>query len=65
MSLVSLQPDFIAISYTSKKIAIGPDLCLPPETGAEKLVEAYQKLHSLWMDNQNHPVGRGCSRSGS
>ena len=49
MSLVRLQPDFIAISFTSNKIAIGPDLCLPSETGAENLVEAYHnKLQAYY-----------------
>ena len=59
MSLVRWQPDFIAISYTSKNIAI--DTSIPPGPGGtEKLCHC-----RLWMDNQNHRVGRGCSRSGS
>ena len=43
MSLVRWQPDFIAISYTSKKIAIGPEVCQPSDTRAENLVEAYHR----------------------
>ena len=37
MSLVRWQPDFIAVSYTSKKIAIGPEVCQLPDTRAENL----------------------------
>ena len=43
ISLVRWQPDFIAISYTSKKIAIGPEVCQLADISAENLVEAIGK----------------------
>ena len=51
ISLVRWQPDFIAISYTSKKIAIGPEVCRPSDTRAENLVEAYQRKIKAY-----HPI---------
>ena len=43
MSLVRWQPDFIAISYTNKKIVIGPEVCQLADISAENLVEAIGK----------------------
>ena len=43
MSLVRWHPDFIAISYTSKTITIGPEVCRPTDIRAENLVEAYHR----------------------
>ena len=51
MSLVRWQPDFIAISYTSKKIAIGPEVCQQSDTRAENLVEAYHRKIQAY-----HPI---------
>ena len=51
MSLVRWQPDFFAISYTSKTIALGPEVCRPSDTRAENLVEAYHRKIQA-----NHPI---------
>ena len=51
ISLVRWQLDFIAISYTSKKIAIGPEVCQQSDTHAENLVEAYHRKIQAY-----HPI---------
>ena len=51
MSLVRWQPGFIAISYTSKNFAIGPEVCRPSDTPAENLVEAYHRKIQAY-----HPI---------
>ena len=58
MSLVRWKPYFIAISYTSKKIAIGPEVCRQSDTRAENLVEAYHRklraYHPTFVALKNH-----------
>ena len=63
------QPDFMAISYPNKKIAIGQEECKLSDTRAENLFEAYirtctnsaSKIHCLRMDSPGPPMGRGHS----
>ena len=43
MSLGRWQPDFMAISYSTKKIAIGPEVCRLSDTRADNLFEAYSR----------------------
>ena len=43
MNLGRWQPDFIVISYSHKKIALGPEVCRPSDTCASKLAEAYDR----------------------
>ena len=43
MSLGRWQPDFMAISYSTKKIAIGPEVCRPSDTRPDNLFEAYRE----------------------
>ena len=58
MSLVRWQPDFIAISYSSKIIAVGPEVCRPSDTRAENLVETYhrkiQAYHAILVALKNY-----------
>ena len=51
MSLVRWKPYFIAISYTSKKIAIGPEVCRPSDTRAENLVKDYHRKLQAYHAN--------------
>ena len=48
MSLGRWQPDFMAISYSTKKIAIGPEVCRPSDTRAENLFEAYSRKLQIY-----------------
>ena len=43
MSLGRWQPDFMAISYPTKKPALGPEVCRPSDTRAENLFEAFSR----------------------
>ena len=43
MNSVRWQPDFVAISYTNKKIAFEPEVYQQSDTRAENLVEAYHR----------------------
>ena len=43
MDLGRWQPDFIVISYSSKKIALGPEVCRPSDTRAGTLAEVYDR----------------------
>ena len=43
MSLGRWQPDFLALSYSTKKIATGPEVCRPSDTCTENLFEAYSR----------------------
>ena len=49
MSSIRWQPDFIAISYTSKNIAIGPEVCRPPDARTENMVEAYRRKPQAYI----------------
>ena len=48
MSLVRLQPDFLAISYTSKKFSIGSEVCLTSDMRAENLIGNYKLTILSW-----------------
>ena len=43
MNLGRWQPDFIVISYSNKKIPLGPEVCRPSDTCTSKLAEAYDR----------------------
>ena len=49
MSLVRWQPDFIAISHTSKQIAIGPEVSQPSDIRAENSVHAYHRKLQVYL----------------
>ena len=51
ISFVRWQPDFFAISNTSKNIAIGPEVCRPSYTRAQNMVEAYSRKLQAY-----HPI---------
>ena len=48
MSLGRWQPDFMAISYSTKQIAIGPEVCRQSDTRAENLFEAFSKKLQIY-----------------
>ena len=69
MSLGRWQPDFMAISYPNKKIAIGQEECRLSDTRAENLFEAHGrklqtnnlKIHCLRMDSLGPSMGHEMS----
>ena len=74
VSLGRCQPDFMAISYFTKKIAIGPEVCTPSETRVDDLLrlivesckytnlfEQHFKTHCLRMDSPGPSIGTGHS----
>ena len=59
MSLGRWQPDFMAISYSTYKIAIGPEVCRQSDTHAENLFEAYSKGGLLRFESNSTATSDG------